>query len=45
VVKIFIWRACNEVLPTKQNLFRRKAIEIKTRPYCEAEEEDAIHAL
>jgi len=45
VVKIFIWRACNEVLPTRGNLFRRKVIEIKICPCCEAEEGDALHAL
>jgi hypothetical protein len=45
VVKMFIWRACNEVLPTRCNLIRRKAIEIKKCPCCEVEDEDAIHAL
>jgi hypothetical protein len=44
VVKMFIWRACNEILPTRRNLFRRKAIEIKACPCCEGEE-DAFHAL
>jgi hypothetical protein len=45
VVKMFIWRACNEVLPARRNMFRRKALEIKISPCCEVEEEDAIHAL
>jgi hypothetical protein len=45
VVKIFICRACNEVLLTKRNLFRRKAFEIKVCPCCEVEEDDALHAL
>jgi hypothetical protein len=45
VVKMFIWRACNEVLPTRCNLFRRKAIESKICTCCEVEDEDAIHAL
>jgi ribonuclease HI len=45
VVKMFIWRACNEVLPTRCNLFQRKAIENKICPCCEVEDDDALHAL
>jgi hypothetical protein len=45
VVKKIIWKACNEVLPTRQNLFRRKVIEMNICPCFEAEEKDALHAL
>ncbi|XP_062170524.1 uncharacterized protein LOC133876257 [Alnus glutinosa] len=45
MAKLFIWRACNELLPTRLNLTRRKVIEMKTCPCCDGEEEDALHAL
>jgi ribonuclease HI len=45
VTKLFIWRACNELLPTRVNLARRRVIEMKACPCCEREDEDALHAL
>ena len=44
-VKTLLWKACNNSLPTKANLFRRK---ITTNAWCEIckqEDEDILHAL
>jgi ribonuclease HI len=45
VTKLFIWRACNEILPTRVNLVRRRVTELKACPCCEMEDEDALHAM
>ncbi|XP_042962692.1 uncharacterized protein LOC122296963 [Carya illinoinensis] len=45
VTKLFIWRAANNLLPTKENLYKRKVIEEKRCPLCDAEEETIMHAL
>jgi hypothetical protein len=44
-VKVFIWKACNNVLPTKENLFRRTVVDNTTCPICERDEETFLHAL
>ena len=44
-VKHFLWRACNESLPTKKNLFRRQVIRTATCDGCREETEDSVHAL
>ncbi|XP_042974832.1 uncharacterized protein LOC122306468 [Carya illinoinensis] len=44
-VKVFIWRACNEGLPTLANLKRRKIVAESTCPICGRVEETADHAL
>jgi hypothetical protein len=44
-VKIFLWRACNDVLPTRVNHFQRKVTESKCSLYCQIEEESTLHAL
>lgn len=44
-VRHFMWRACNESLPTKLNLFKRKVTAKPTRDRCHCENEDTIHAL
>jgi hypothetical protein len=31
VVKMFLWKACNDILPTKQNLAKKGVV---TKPYC-----------
>jgi hypothetical protein len=36
-VKIFSWRACHKVLPTKENLRRRKVLEEASCPFCLSE--------
>lgn len=33
-VKLFIWHACHNLLPTKENLFKRKVVEESTCPCC-----------
>lgn len=44
-VKIFVWRACQNILPTRMNLYRHKIIEEAKCPCCEVEDETLIHAL
>jgi len=44
-VKMFVWRACQNILPSRVNLFRRKVIEEAKCPCCEVEDETLIHAL
>jgi hypothetical protein len=43
--KKFLWRACHDILPTKQNLCRRKIVENPWCPICKNEVETAVHAL
>ena len=43
--KNFIWRACKEILPTKNNLYRRKIVEDALCPICGLEEETSLHIL
>jgi len=45
VVKMFVWRACQNILPTRMNLFKRKIIEEAKCPCYEVEDEILIHAL
>jgi hypothetical protein len=44
-VKIFLWRACNDVLPTRVNLSQRKITETKCCLCYQIEEESILHAL
>jgi len=44
-VKIFLWRACNDMLPTKCNLFRRNIVKDNKCPCCFREMELGLHAL
>lgn len=44
-VKHFLWRACNNLLPTMANLLQRKVVTDSKCPCCEREEESVIHAL
>jgi hypothetical protein len=44
-VKIFLWRACNDLLPTKCNLFRRNIVKDNICPCCCREMESGLHAL
>jgi hypothetical protein len=45
VVKMFLWRACHNALPTKTNLFRRKITMDSLCPICEVEAETIGHVL
>jgi ribonuclease HI len=45
VEKTFLWRACHESLPTRQNLKWRNIIDDASCPICRMEEETAIHIL
>ena len=44
-IKVFGWRACNEILPTKLNLSKRRIIDDAMCPICMRFSESAIHAL
>ena len=44
-VKNFVWRACKEALPTKQNLFRRKITTSTLCENCRVCDEDCAHAI
>jgi hypothetical protein len=45
VEKNFLWRACNEILLTRSNLFKRKIVEDPLCPICGREPETALHTL
>jgi hypothetical protein len=45
VEKHFIWRACNDSLPTRENLAKRKVITDSICPFCEQEMETCCHIL
>jgi hypothetical protein len=43
--KNFFWRACHNLLPTKDNLLRRKVVKEPLCPVCEREPKIVAHAL
>lgn len=43
--KHFVWKATNNILPTRVNLWQRKIVEDPLCPICKMEEEDGMHAL
>lgn len=46
VVKIFMWRALNNALPTRVNLFKRKVVDSPTCSICGCEDETTtLHAI
>ncbi|XP_059450896.1 uncharacterized protein LOC132181674 [Corylus avellana] len=45
VEQLFIWKACQNVLPTKGNLYRRRITGDPLCPLCEREEETPGHIL
>jgi len=44
-ITLFIWRACNEILPTRYNLFKRKIFPDFLCPMCGLEPETSGHIL
>jgi hypothetical protein len=44
-ILLFLWRACNEILPTKNNLYKRKVVTDQLFPMCGSEAESVGHAL
>ncbi|XP_042950375.1 uncharacterized protein LOC122282493 [Carya illinoinensis] len=43
--KLFLWKACNDILPTKLNLFRKKVVEDLDCPICLHQVKIIEHAL
>jgi hypothetical protein len=43
--KMFMWRACNDLLPTRSNLVKRGIIHEAQCPFCEKDEETVEHIL
>ncbi|KAJ0087890.1 hypothetical protein Patl1_32318 [Pistacia atlantica] len=43
--KLFLWKACQDILPTKCNLVKKRVIEDPFCSFCCSEEEDVLHAL
>jgi hypothetical protein len=44
-VQLFLWRACNDILPTKEKLFKRKVVIEPGCPTCGMEIKTTIHSL
>jgi hypothetical protein len=44
-VKMFMWRACRDILPTKENLFKRRTLEEAMCIFCQQEVETTRHVL
>ncbi|KAJ0090238.1 hypothetical protein Patl1_13669 [Pistacia atlantica] len=43
--KLFLWKACQDILPTKCNLVKKRVIEDPFCPFCCSKEKDVLHAL
>ena len=44
-IKIFAWRVCQDILPTSENLARRKIIDDNTCGLCRQGAESVLHIL
>jgi hypothetical protein len=44
-IKHFMWRACKNILPTKDNLLRRRVVEDPKCPICSLEVETIYHTI
>uniref|UniRef100_A0A2N9I4S0 Reverse transcriptase zinc-binding domain-containing protein n=1 Tax=Fagus sylvatica TaxID=28930 RepID=A0A2N9I4S0_FAGSY len=44
-IKLFIWKACKNILPTKLNLFRKKACNSMSCDLCDNDLESVMHVL
>ena len=45
VIQLFLWKACNNILPTKENLFKRAVTQDDKCPICILELETIGHSL
>jgi hypothetical protein len=45
LVKLFMWRACHNLLPTQVNLVNKGVIDDASCPCCGSEEETVLHVL
>jgi hypothetical protein len=43
IVKFFVWKPCNNLLPTKENFFKKWMVKDSLCPICEAEVENMSH--
>ncbi|KAF5444907.1 hypothetical protein F2P56_033999 [Juglans regia] len=44
-VKLFIWKCLNNILPTKDNLFRKQIVDNNLYPICIREVETSVHTI
>lgn len=44
-IKIFAWRSCRDILPTRNKLKQRKIIQTANCPLCQSYEESTVHIL
>jgi hypothetical protein len=44
-VKMFLWKACNNILPTKENLLQRRVVSDNLCPICTLSGETTAHIL
>lgn len=44
-IKHFLWKACNNSLPTKENLLKRKILQELVCHRCSRESKNVVHAL
>jgi hypothetical protein len=45
VVRVFLWKACSNIFPTKLNLFKRGIVKNSLCPICKQEGESVEHIL
>jgi hypothetical protein len=45
VVQTFLWKACQNILPTKENLYRRHITQDSLCPICGREDETHVHIM
>jgi hypothetical protein len=44
-VQLFLWRVCNDILPTKEKLWKMRLVENPLCPLCGLESESSTHAV
>jgi hypothetical protein len=45
ITKNFLWKICNNLLPAKENLFRKNIAQVPLCPFCQADIETTGHIL